>query len=311
MKRDKYESLVKEIVEREWVCNVLEIKFLGGGSFGKAYKVKTDYNIEYAVVKLFFACGLCVNEASDLKILKEANEIKIPEVYFVKTAEQQEIIDCICMEYISGANCLTLAPKFIFRAKKRKKFVDDVLNVVYKLQTHKSNKFGFARNPEYDTWQEFYKNFVGELLKKAKCMQAKGKIKKKIYDLAEYSFSKFSEIFDEKINCACLSHGDINVMNMMADEKTLELKSFIDPLNALYCDPEYDLYELGVMTERVFGLRKKYKEQRVVTKKCDLKVAVYGFFAELRCYVGTGKYTHFIMNQAIRELKKQLRIFGI
>lgn len=308
---NKYQKTAIDIVKQEWKCEIISCKYLGGGSFGRAFRIELDREPRVVVVKIYLADGLCQNEAEDLRLLGEAGAIKVPKIYLVKSKNDGCICDCICMEYIGGRDCLMLTPKYLFCPSKRRQFVEDATDAVIALHSHTSEKFGYARNPQFDSWQDFYRQYVDEIMLSAKKAYAEGKIQDRILSMAEVAYRNFDKIFDEKVERACLSHGDTNVMNMMADSKTLRLKAFIDPLNALYCDPDYDLYQLGALSGELLGMVKRYKQKCKVSDKCDLKVATYGIFCELNCYVKTGRYTGFIMNNAIKNLKKQLKMHDL
>ncbi|MBO5433048.1 MAG: phosphotransferase, partial [Clostridia bacterium] len=70
----------------------------------------------------------------------------------------------------------------------------------------------------------------------------------------------FYSLPEEKTN-PVLIHGDLNIMNIMADPKTLELTAFIDPCGSLWSDREYDLFQLRNMWGDAYGLYETYKHK--------------------------------------------------
>ena len=105
---------------------------------------------------------------------------------------------------------------------------------------------------------------------------------------------------------ACLIHGDANVMNIMT-KKPFELVGFIDPLDSMYADREYELFQLSNLTGNAFRLYQTYKSKYPVSAKCDLKCAFYSLFQEINCYLRNGRYTGFIMRAAVKRAKAQLK----
>ena len=50
--------------------------------------------------------------------------------------------------------------------------------------------------------------------------------------------------YEDEPKFPVLIHGDLNIMNIMADKKTFYLNGFIDPCGSMWADREYDLYQL-------------------------------------------------------------------
>ena len=89
------------------------------------------------------------------------------------------------------------------------------------------------------------------MLEGLKELSEKGKYSKKNFKVLE----KAAEFYRTNINepeKAVLIHGDLNIMNIMADKKTMKLNGFIDPCNTLWADREYDLFQLLNMWGTVF-----------------------------------------------------------
>ena len=119
------------------------------------------------------------------------------------------------------------------------------------------------------------------------------------------AWEKFDIIFSEEVPQASLIHGDFNIANMMIDKKQ-KLSGFIDPLNSMYADLEYDLFQFDNLTSKWFYLRKTYIEKYGASNYCDAKCAFYGLFNEVYCYIKSGMLVKFIMNPLVKNMKKRL-----
>jgi fructosamine-3-kinase len=120
------------------------------------------------------------------------------------------------------------------------------------------------------------------------------------------AISHFDDIFCCEIGEPTLIHGDLNVMNIMVDDNLIPV-AFIDPLNTMFADREYDLFQLKNLTGNVFRLYELYKQKYPVSKNCDIKCAFYALFNEAMVYIKTGRYTRVIMLNTIHNMNKELR----
>lgn len=77
---------------------------------------------------------------------------------------------------------------------------------------------------------------------------------------------RFSSIFSQPVSDACLIHGDLNVGNIMVG-KGLEITGFIDPLNSMYADREYDLFQFNNLSGKRFFLCDTYLKSTVRAKR--------------------------------------------
>jgi fructosamine-3-kinase len=92
----------------------------------------------------------------------------------------------------------------------------------------------------------------------------------------------------------------------MVDDNLIPV-AFIDPLNTMFADREYDLFQLKNLTGNVFRLYELYKQKYPVSKNCDIKCAFYALFNEAMVYIKTGRYTRVIMLNTIHNMNKELR----
>lgn len=294
---------IKQVIKKEYGEEASSVKFLGGGSFGRAFRVKVGGKV--LVVKAFLRSDLCEKEAGYLKILGENCPVKLPEVYFVSLDSP---VECYGMELIKGHDAFTNFALLLKPRRQKQRFADAVVEALIALHSHTSPKFGDALDPVYDSWQEYYRPYAQGILNGAEELYRKGRLKQNIYDTLHALWDKYDFIFSDEVKEACLIHGDANVMNIMTNS-SLEITGFIDPLNSMYADREYELFQLRNLTGNAFKLYDAYKAKYPVSDKCDLKCAFYALFHELYCYLKNGTYTGFIMRSAVNNAKKQLQKF--
>lgn len=200
----------------------------------------------------------------------------MPKVYF--TYNDQEIA-VMCMSFIDGKN--TLDPSFLLKSKAQKqKFANDVIDGMLQWHNVKGEKFGYLENATYDSWKEFYiENKVHKDLAGLKKLMDEGKYSKKNYDLLCRGLDIFKEVVNEP-EYPVLIHGDLNIMNIMADPKDMKLTGFIDPCGSMWADNEYDLFQFLNMWGNAFSLYDTYKSKCKMSEHCDFKVAFYGALHE-------------------------------
>lgn len=283
---------------------IKKFKFLGGGSFGRAYKV-TFKDGKKIVIKFLRANDMLEKETYDLNLLATNCKIKIPQVLFAHKADNNIPIDCYGMELIEGKNAVFSLGLLLKTKRKRKQFADEVVTALHQIHSHTNEKFGDTLSPTYENWLDFYKPYAEQILIKADEMFSKGILPKKVIDTLHSAWDKFDIIFSEEVNEACLIHGDFNIANMMIDKKH-KLSGFIDPLNSMYADREYDLFQFDNLSGKWFYLRKTYIEKYGASKYCDVKCAFYGLYHEVYSYIKSGMLVKFIMNPLVKNMKKRL-----
>lgn len=281
------------------------VKYMGGGSYGKAVKV------EYAdggaiVVKFMRVDGMLEKETGDLTLLRENCSVKMPAVLFVRHKDERVPVDCYAMEYIEGKPMIYDSALYFASKKKRRAIAEKITEGLHSMHECKSAKFGDALNPDCDSWLEYYKPFAKSILYKAQELAKEGKLKKDIVDTMQRAWEKFDIIFEEEVKDACLIHGDLNVFNIMVD-KSHNLKAFIDPLNSCYADREYDLFQFYNLTGKRFSLGEVYAEKYGVSKRFYDKMAFYGLFNEVFCYIKSSVLLDFIMRPLVKNMNKRLK----
>ena len=266
---------IPKIAEKQLNTTVNGLKFIGGGSFGRVYKgTKTDG--ETIILKAYYVNGMEETEAQQLKILGENTSVKMPKVYFTYSDDE---IALLCMSFIDGKNALDTS--FLFKSKSQKQaFANDVVDGMLQWHSVKGEKYGYLENADYDSWKEFYiENKVSHDLAGLKKLMDEGNFSKKNYDLLCRGLDIFKEVVDEP-ESPVLIHGDLNIMNIMADPKTMKLTGFIDPCGSMWADREYDLFQFLNMWGNAYNLYDTYKTKCKMSEHCDFKVAFYGALHE-------------------------------
>lgn len=288
---------VKEHIKKD----IRKIKFIGGGSNGKVYKCTlADTEI---VVKAFRIKGMMEKEAAQLKTIKDNTTVKMPEIFFTHSDDSTALMG---MSFIEGKN--VLSPSYLFKSKKKKQaFADEVIKNLLEIHSIKGEKFGSLTNPSYESWIDYYnKEHIIPKMAGLKELCDKGKYSKKNYALLE----KAAKLYKEKARepeFPVLIHGDINIMNIMADPKTMNLNGFIDPAAYIWADREYDLFQLLNMWGNSFYLYKTYKKMHPLTEDADFRIAFYGAFNEASCRLSGGLIMPLWEILCNRRLKNEMK----
>lgn len=267
--------LLPEIVKEKMNSDLRNLKFIGGGSYGKVFR--GELNDSTAVVlKAYRRKGMEINEANHLQILSDNTSVNMPKVYFTYSDSSTAIL---AMSYIEGKNVLD--PKFVLKNRTLKKaFARDVVSGMLEWHNVTNDKFGYIDYETNSSWLDFYRDkMVIPRLNGLKTLCDKGKFSKKSYKLLSDATEIFFNISYEPEK-AVLIHGDLNIMNIMADPKTFRLTGFIDPCGTMWADREYDLYQFHSMWGDCFGLYEEYKSRCELSEYCDFKVAYYGALHE-------------------------------
>ncbi len=294
-------AIIPQKIKEYMNCDTLGIKFIGGGSNGKAFKCTlSDKSI---VVKAFRIEGMLEKESAQLKAIKENTGVTMPEIYFTHSDGS---ISLLGMGFIEGTN--VLSPSYLFKSKAKKKvFAEEVIKNLLEIHGVKGEKFGSLLNPTYNSWTEYYeKEHIIPKMQGLKDLCDKGKYSKKNYALLE----KAAEIYKEKArepDYPVLIHGDINIMNIMADPKTMKLQGFIDPAGYIYADREYDLFQLLNMWGNSFYLYETYKKFYPLSADADFRIAFYGALNEASCRLSGGLIMPLWEILCNRRLRKEIK----
>lgn len=275
--------IIPELVLKNLNKKVSDIKFIGGGSYGRVYKTILS-NGETIAVKAYRIQGSQYEETQQLNILSANTSVEMPKVLFTYDDAETAIL---AMTFVEGQNVLN--PLFLLKSKSQKqKFAQDVVSGMLQWHSVTNDKFGSLENPVYDSWYEYYKKEKQEpWLAGLNALAQKGKFSKKSLKLLYEATEIFNNLYDEK-SIPVLIHSDLNIMNIMADPKTLKLNAFIDPCACMWADREYDLFQLRNMWGDAYGLYETYKQKYKLSEYADFRVAYYGAMNEAHCRLGGG-----------------------
>ena len=293
------------VVSQKFGKSVVKVGYMGGGSFGRAVAVECRDG-EKLVVKFLRAKNMMEKEVHDLKLLADHSSIRVPAVLFARLGDDEIPVDCYGMEQIEGKSALFALGMLFLGKKRRKEFADKVTSALHAIHSCKNDKFGDTMNADCDSWLDYYRPFAAEVLNKAEEYFAAGKLKEKIVLAMRAAWEKFDVIFSEKVGEACLIHGDLNVGNIMVG-KGYKITGFIDPLNSAYADREYDLFQFDNLTGKRFFLRETYVEKYGASRYCMQKLAFYGLWNEVYCYIRSGVLINLIMDPLVKNMNKRLK----
>ncbi len=293
------------VVEQKLEKTAEKVKYMGGGSFGRAVAVQCKGG-QRLVVKFLRAKGMMEKEAHDLKLLAKYSTIRMPGVLFTRPGDEKIPADCYGMERIEGKSSLFALGMLFMSKKRRKEFADKVTTALHAVHSRKNDKFGDTMNADRDSWLDCYRPFAEEVLKTAEKYFSAGKLKEKVIFAMRAAWEKFDVIFSEEVKDACLIHGDLNVGNIMVG-KGYEITGFIDPLNSAYADREYDLFQFDNLTGKRFFLRETYIEKYGASRYCMQKLAFYGLWNEVYCYIRSGVLVGLIMDPLVKNMNERLK----
>jgi fructosamine-3-kinase len=314
-KKEDFPAVIQQFCE-DRSGKAVAVKHLGGGSYGLVYEVTYGYG-KTEIIKVFYIEGTARaetamrSEADALRLLRNASPVKVPEVFYVHSADEQCPLPFIAMERIDGVPAGGRG--FLYKSrKKRKTFAKSFTDALGQIHETTHKTFGFVHTQErFDTWQAFYKKHALAVYEKAKAFREDGKLDNKIFVLLEKGIQNFDCIFSEKVEKASLIHGDFYVMNLLVNKKTLAPVGIIDPFLSMWGDREYDLFALNAMTGARLKLFETYKKKFKTTRKVELKSAFYALVFEVFHHLNLGWCTPSIYKGLAKRLKRQYRKFGI
>ncbi len=294
--------LLPEIIKDKLNADVKELKFIGGGSFGRVYKAVLSDGRTIAL-KAYREQGSQHKEAEQLDILAKNTSVKMPSVLFTYEDGDTAVL---AMTFVEGENVLSTA--FLLKSKKQKQdFACAVIDGMLGWHSVKGEKFGSLSAPSYDNWREYYKKEKQEpWLRGLKELCEKGKFSRKKLNLLYKATEIFNSLPEENSE-PVLIHGDLNIMNIMADPKTFSLTAFIDPCGSMWADREYDLFQFRNMWGDAYGLYSTYKEKHPLGEYADFRIAYYASMHEASMRLGGGITVTLWEDLNNSRLKKEMK----
>lgn len=295
-------SVMPDVIFEKLNKRAADFKFIGGGSYGRVYKV-TLSDGDVIAIKGYKLQEMQNEEALQLSFLSKNTSVKMPEVLFTYEDNDTAIL---AMSFVEGQN--VLMPNFLFKSKSQKqKFADEVISGMLEWHSVTNDKFGSLSNPVYDSWYEYYKTEKQEpWLKALNELAENGKFSKKKMNLLFAATELFNKLPQENTK-PVLIHADLNIMNIMADPKTFKLMAFIDPCGSMWADREYDLFQLRNMWGDAYGLYETYKRKCKTSEFTDFRVAYYGAMLEASMRLKGGHIFPLWEDLNFARLKKEMK----
>ncbi len=295
-------SVLPDIISEKLNKKAESFRFIGGGSYGRVYKAVLSSG-EVIAVKGYKLPGMHTEEAQQLRMLADNTSVRMPEVLFTYEDNNTAVL---AMSFVEGQNVLN--PLFLLKSKAQKQsFADEVISGMLEWHGVTNDKFGSLSDPAYDTWYDYYKSEKQEpWLKGLKELSDKGKFSKKKLELLYRATELFNNLPQENTK-PVLIHADLNIMNIMADPKTLKLIAFIDPCGSIWADREYDLFQLRNMWGDAYGLYETYKRKCKTSEFTDFRVAYYGAMLEAAMRLKGGHTVPLWEDLNFARLKKEMK----
>ena len=295
-------SVLPDVIFEKLNKRAADFKFIGGGSYGRVYKV-TLSDGDVIAIKGYKLQEMQNEEALQLSFLSKNTSVKMPEVLFTYEDNDTAIL---AMSFVEGQN--VLMPNFLFKSKSQKqKFADEVISGMLEWHSVTNDKFGSLSNPVYDSWYEYYKAEKQEpWLKALNELAENGKFSKKKMNLLFAATELFNKLPQENTK-PVLIHADLNIMNIMADPKTFKLMAFIDPCGSMWADREYDLFQFRNMWGDAYGLYETYKRKCKTSEFTDFRVAYYGAMLEASMRLKVGHIFPIWEDLNFARLKKEMK----
>lgn len=295
-------SVLPDIISEKLNKKAESFRFIGGGSYGRVYKAVLSSG-EVIAVKGYKLPGMHAEEAQQLRMLADNTSVRMPEVLFTYEDNNTAVL---AMSFVEGQNVLN--PLFLLKSKAQKQsFADEVISGMLEWHGVTNDKFGSLSDPAYDTWYDYYKAEKQEpWLKGLKELSDKGKFSKKKLELLYRATELFNNLPQENTK-PVLIHADLNIMNIMADPKTLKLIAFIDPCGSIWADREYDLFQLRNMWGDAYGLYETYKRKCKTSEFTDFRVAYYGAMLEAAMRLKGGHTVPLWEDLNFARLKKEMK----
>ena len=274
---------------------------VGTGAFGSVFCANFPTPPYRAAVKVFHNAGDAEKEKLWYSAL-ETSGVKIPEIY----SSYGE--NCLVMEYICGTNAAKPSSGCNF-ARIGKPAAADIA----KLHSLRGAGFGRIASEEdlhggrYPAWRECYKAIASRQFLKIENAARSGLFSKDVPALLENVFTYFDKIFDEPAYPA-LIHGDLNAENIMINSGAY--LCMIDPINTMWGDAEYELFQLSENGGGRYNLLENYAAIRPLSPDYRIKSACYAAFAEAEWFADISRPQDALLNRFMANAVTQFDLYG-
>ncbi len=292
---------VKEYILNHTDFKLMNIECIGSGASGAVFKAKLENEPYHVAVKCSKYPELLQKEYDQIQFISDRVECKLPKLYSIGSDNNGSSF--MVMEYFDGIGGDKI--KNFFKASRvlPNQIVDNLL----KIHSVHNDKFGPIDNAVYDTWYDYYSKLAKEIYDFAVYSYENGKIRKKVMEAVELSYSRLDKILQDDTGIPTLIHGDYWQPNFVVNPKTYELVGVIDPFNIMWTEPEYELFALATGAGARLKLYENYKSRIIPSRYCDLKLEMYALYNELLWHKKLGTYNNSYLLYRSKRLIRQLK----
>lgn len=268
-------------------CNVINSRKIGEGFYGVVYYAEIDKEPYRVIIKWYKHSGNNRSEMENLELLKKYSLLKVPDVYFIHSSDQEIPYEALCMEFIEGINAAQLETDHV----NRDKFVEQMVNNLLHLHNI-TNDEGFEYDKlYYSEWKDCYRARIDYYYYAIMNNDVYKKVfSTNVLDKLEKSLLMYDEVFEQQISRSSLIHGDYNLWNILVDPVTANVTAVIDPMDCGWSDKELDLFHLQNADGDRFGLLEYYKKHADLTTNFPVKNTFYWLWDDVKHTVNTGWY---------------------
>lgn len=294
------EKMIEKAIQDNTGAKLLSLTPLGKGATASAFLAELSDEPKQLAVKISRHKVLLIREKEMLDFLSPRTCYKVPKTYFYGDFGENAVL---AMEYISGVG--GNSKKLLFMPGKSE-LAEDILQKFKNTTAVHGEKFGKFDKPEYDSWKAYYTDFFGEIFDFAKFKNQQNQLSQTVIKALQKAENCLNEIFAEPTGKPCPCHGDLWLNNMIIDPKSKTLAGVLDPFDALWAEPEYELFALTLGFGKTLKLYERYKAETEVSKYCDLKVELYALVNELHWYKQLGSIGHGYLDYRAKRLLREI-----
>ena len=143
-----------------------KVRYLGGGSFGRAVSVLCKDG-QTLVVKFLLAEDMMQKEVHDLELLAGYSPVRVPRVFFARPGDEKIPVDCYGMEEIEGKSSLFALGMLFLAKRRRREFADRVTTALHAIHSCKRDTFGDTMDAGCERWLDYYRPLCGRGLEES------------------------------------------------------------------------------------------------------------------------------------------------
>lgn len=293
------EKIFQNVIKVLFDANITNIQEIGGGSYGKIFKLNIDTPPSVVCIKTYFYPNMAVRQAKDYTELQI--KTTVPTLKVLSDDNIHYGYNLLVTEYKEGSNCAFTDIPEQYLNNLGKNIAQNLAKI------HQADNIGFGDlgNTIYQTWSDCYKVKLEEMW---------NNISSKAFDRNSLKILKIAmdniDLFPLQCDKPSLIHGDFNTSNILID-CNYEITAIIDPMNMFYGDREYDLFQLDIFNGTQLLLMENYSNIFPLSKDFGCKNALYKAFAEYNHYATIDANEDEHLLQAIDELKIVLQTLNI